>query len=69
MLDAANVDLKSFSDKFYTRYCNGRLEPVKETLKTMVDLGLMVEVTTLVIPGLMTIPENLARWRPSLPEN
>ncbi len=56
VLDAANVDLKSFSDQFYTRYCNGRLEPVKQTLKAMVDSGLMVEVTTLVIPGLNDDP-------------
>ena len=61
VLDAANVDLKSFSDAFYTRYCNGRLEPVKQTLKTMVDLGLMVEVTTLVIPGLNDDPKELGQ--------
>lgn len=61
VLDAANVDLKSFSDKFYTRYCKGRLEPVKETLKTMVDLGIMMEVTTLVIPGLNDDPSELGR--------
>lgn len=61
VLDAANVDLKSFSDGFYTRYCNGRLEPVKQTLKTMVELGLMVEVTTLVIPGLNDDPDELGQ--------
>lgn len=61
VLDAANVDLKSFSDKFYTRYCNGRLEPVKQTLKAMVDLGIMVEVTTLLIPGLNDDPDELGQ--------
>lgn len=61
VLDAANVDLKSFSNGFYTRYCNGRLEPVKQTLKAMVDLGLMVEVTTLVIPGLNDDPNELGQ--------
>lgn len=61
VLDAANVDLKSFSDGFYTRYCNGRLEPVKQTLKAMVDLGLLVEVTTLVIPGLNDDPGELGQ--------
>ncbi|WP_321494561.1 AmmeMemoRadiSam system radical SAM enzyme [uncultured Desulfobacter sp.] len=59
VLDVANVDLKSFSDAFYIKYCNGRLEPVKQTLKTMVDLGLLVEVTTLVIPGLNDDPGEL----------
>ena len=61
VLDAANVDLKSFSDAFYTRYCNGRLEPVKQTLRSMVDLGLMVEVSTLVIPGLNDDPSELGQ--------
>ena len=61
VLDAANVDLKSFSNDFYTRYCNGRLEPVKQTLKRMVELGLLVEVTTLVIPGLNDNPDELGQ--------
>jgi pyruvate formate lyase activating enzyme len=52
VLDAANVDLKSFSDDFYKTYCSARLEPVKETLKRMKKLGIFVEVTTLLIPGL-----------------
>jgi len=51
-LDAANVDLKSFSDDFYKTYCGARLGPVKQTLKLMKALGVLVEVTTLVIPGL-----------------
>ncbi len=52
VLDAANVDLKSFDDRFYRRVCGARLEPVKETLVGMRRLGIWVEVTTLVIPGL-----------------
>ncbi len=51
-LDAANVDLKSFNDRFYQKYCKARLEPVKENLKLMKSLGIIVEVTTLLIPGL-----------------
>jgi len=51
-LDAANVDLKSFSDEFYKRYCGARLQPVLESLKKMKELGIWVEVTTLVIPSL-----------------
>ncbi|MCP4021804.1 MAG: AmmeMemoRadiSam system radical SAM enzyme, partial [Desulfobacteraceae bacterium] len=51
-LDAANVDLKSFSDKFYQKYCKARLEPVKENLKAMKALGILKEITTLVIPSL-----------------
>lgn len=51
-LDAANVDLKSFSNDFYKEYCGARLEPVKETLKHMKEKGIFIEVTTLIIPGL-----------------
>ncbi|MDL1969055.1 MAG: AmmeMemoRadiSam system radical SAM enzyme [Deltaproteobacteria bacterium] len=51
-LDAANVDLKAFNEKFYKEICNAKLEHVKETLKLMKSLGIFVEVTTLLIPGL-----------------
>jgi pyruvate formate lyase activating enzyme len=58
-LDAANVDLKSYSDAFYRRQCSARLAPVKETLMGMKRLGILVEVTTLLIPGLNTDPDEL----------
>jgi len=51
-LDAANVDLKAFTASFYKEVVKARLEPVKETLKLMKSLGIFVEVTTLLIPGL-----------------
>lgn len=51
-LHAANVDLKSFRDDFYRKQCGARLEPVLESLRRMKDLGIWVEVTTLLIPGL-----------------
>lgn len=51
-LDAANVDLKSFDDKFYQKYCGGKLQPVLDTLKRMKKKGVWVEITTLVIPTL-----------------
>jgi len=51
-LDAANVDLKAFDDKFYQTWCKARLEPVKENIKQMKALGILVEITTLLIPGL-----------------
>ena len=58
-LDAANVDLKSYSDDFYRQQCSARLAPVKETLIGMKQLGILVEVTTLLIPGLNTDPDEL----------
>jgi len=51
-LDAANVDLKSFEDEFYIKYCAGRLQPVLDTLKRLKRKKIWVEVTTLVIPTL-----------------
>ena len=50
-LDAANVDLKAFRDKTYRKYVGARLQPVLDNLKTMKRLGIWLEVTTLVIPG------------------
>jgi pyruvate formate lyase activating enzyme len=50
-LDAANVDLKSFSDEFYRKICKAHLNPVLENIILMKKHGIWVEVTTLVIPG------------------
>lgn len=50
-LDAANVDLKSFSDDFYKKTCKARLQPVLDTISAMKASGIWVEVTTLIIPG------------------
>ncbi|MFZ5569914.1 MAG: AmmeMemoRadiSam system radical SAM enzyme [Thermodesulfobacteriota bacterium] len=59
-LDAANVDLKAFRDDFYREYCGARLEPVKATLVDMKKRGILVEITTLLIPGLNDDPRELA---------
>jgi len=58
-LDAANVDLKAYSDDFYKTYCKSRLGPVKRTLKHMKTKGIFIEITTLLIPGLNDDPEAL----------
>ncbi|MGE5309080.1 MAG: AmmeMemoRadiSam system radical SAM enzyme, partial [Deltaproteobacteria bacterium] len=50
-LDAANIDLKSFSDAFYRKVCAGSLEPVLRSIRAMHEAGVWVEVTTLVVPG------------------
>ncbi len=50
-LDAANVDLKSFSEDYYKRNCKARLQPVLDSIAYMKRIGIWVEVTTLVIPG------------------
>jgi len=51
-LDAANVDLKSFRDRYYKDLCGARLKHVQETLRRMKTLGIFVEVTTLIVTGL-----------------
>jgi len=50
-LDACNVDLKSFSEDFYRKMCKANLEPVLNSIKAMKNLGIWVEITTLVVPG------------------
>ncbi len=50
-LTANNIDLKG-DDEFYRTICGARLNPVQETIRLIKALGVWVEVTTLVIPGL-----------------
>ena len=52
LLSACNVDLKSFSDEFYKKFCGARLQPVLDNIALLKEKGVWVEVTTLVIPGL-----------------
>ncbi|MBF0425686.1 MAG: AmmeMemoRadiSam system radical SAM enzyme [Magnetococcales bacterium] len=50
-MDAANVDLKAFSDRFYRRLCGGFLQPVLETLLYIRQkTNVWLEITTLLIP-------------------
>ena len=49
-LDAANVDLKSFSDDIYHKVSGGHLQPVLDTILAMKQAGVWVEITNLVIP-------------------
>jgi len=51
-LTAANVDLKTYLDDTYKKVCGARLSPVLNTIERMRSLGIWVEVTTLLIPGL-----------------
>ena len=51
-IDAFSVDLKAFSEEFYTKVTSSKLEPVKETLKQIRQAGKHLEVVNLVIPEL-----------------
>ena len=59
VLDAANIDLKGFTDGFYRKHCGARLEQVKSSLRYLKRKGVFLEVTTLVIPGLNDDPNEL----------
>ena len=64
-IDAANVDMKGWSDEFYRKYLKATKEPVLQTLKILVDEGIWVEVTNLIIPDANDDPEDiraLCRW-------
>ncbi len=74
LIDAANVDLKAFTDEFYRNYCKARLQPVLDSIRNMHEAGIHVEVTTLVVPGqndseeeLRGIVEYLADVSPDIP--
>lgn len=61
VIDAINVDLKAFTEKFYEQYCGAKLKPVLQNLKRMRDLGWWIEVTTLIIPDLNDQEEELRK--------
>ena len=64
-LDAANIDLKSFSDEIYQRVSGGRLQPVLDTILAMKKAGVWIELTNLVIPGTnddMDMIRSMCHW-------
>jgi len=76
VMDAANVDLKAFTEEFYRKYCLGHLQPVLDTLKWLVhESSVWVEITNLLIPQANDSPEEIramCRWirdelRPDVP--
>ena len=65
VLDAANVDLKGFSDEFYVKYSNAHLYPVLRTLKILRREQVFFEITNLIVPGGNDSPEMIramCRW-------
>jgi pyruvate formate lyase activating enzyme len=58
-LDAANVDLKTFRKRTYHKYIGANLQTVLDSLKALKHMGVWVEVTTLVIPGINDDPSEL----------
>ena len=65
LIDAANVDIKAFTEEFYRRYCKGSLSDVLAATEAMKEKGIHVETTSLLIPGLNDSEEEvraLCRW-------
>jgi pyruvate formate lyase activating enzyme len=61
-MDAANVDLKGFTDNFYREYCSGRLQPVLDTLFWLAqNTDVWLEITNLVIPQANDDPDDIKR--------
>lgn len=50
-IDAMNIDLKSFNKEFYKKICKAKLKQVLETIKLAHEIGIHIEITTLIVPG------------------
>ncbi|MGB9562003.1 MAG: AmmeMemoRadiSam system radical SAM enzyme, partial [bacterium] len=64
-IKAVNIDIKSFNEEFYRKYCNGSLRPVLEATKIMKKEGTWVEISNLLIPGANDDKkeiEGISRW-------
>ena len=62
LIDAVNVDLKSFSDAYYLQICGrARLKPVLEAIEYMKENGIWVELTTLIIPEVNDDPAEIMK--------
>ncbi|MBQ3881149.1 MAG: AmmeMemoRadiSam system radical SAM enzyme [Bacteroidales bacterium] len=68
-IDAANIDIKSMDDSFYRKYCGAALQPVLENILIMVEAGIHVEITNLLVTGLNDSQESVARLCSWMVEN
>ena len=60
LIDAANIDMKGFSEAFYREFCDGSLAPVLRSMEYFHrELGHHLEITNLVIPGRNDSPERI----------
>jgi pyruvate formate lyase activating enzyme len=65
VMDAANIDIKAFSESFYRDICGGSLKPVLAATELARSLGIWVELTNLLVPTLNDDPamiRDLCRW-------
>jgi len=59
VIDAMNIDVKSYTEDFYRTLCKGRAEPVRRTVEIAHAAGCLVELTNLIIPGYNDSEEDL----------
>jgi pyruvate formate lyase activating enzyme len=69
-MDAANVDLKAFTDEFYASICGGHMEPILETLAYLKhETDVWFEITNLLIPGVNDSDEELDQMTQRILQN
>lgn len=68
-LDAANIDLKGFSQRFYTEATLGNVDDVLRSLKILKESGVWLEITNLILPGLNDNPDEIRRMCVWIREN
>lgn len=61
-LDAMNIDVKGFTQEFYTKLCKTKLRPVLDTVERAYNLGIHIELTYLVIPTHNDSPSEIASF-------
>lgn len=65
VIDAANIDLKAFTESTYLKLSGGKLQPVLDSLKTYRDMGVWLEITNLIVPTWTDKPDEIremCRW-------
>ncbi len=71
-IDAMNIDVKAYDEKFYKKNCKGRLEPVLRTVEMSHDAHVWLEVTNLIIPTLNDSPDEIKKlvdWLAAVDKN
>ncbi|MBU1078091.1 MAG: AmmeMemoRadiSam system radical SAM enzyme [Spirochaetes bacterium] len=65
VMDAANIDLKGFTEEYYRNVCFGALKPVLKSLEICVQEGVILEITNLIVPTLnddMKLIRKMVQW-------
>jgi pyruvate formate lyase activating enzyme len=69
VIDAANIDLKSFNENTYLRLTGGKLQPVLDSLKIYKEMGIWLEITNLIVPSWTDNMEEIGKMCKWLNEN